>query len=140
MVHALEEIRRVLIQDGILLDLHPVAERWPIEIVRGNDTLVTGRITDLPSALDDDRAADVAIEEAIRRGWFIRKKKVFFEYNEYWDNPDELIEHVTEQWSSFSQLGDDVQKATRNAWKTASDNWRLRIKFKMLLNHMQKLL
>ncbi|HEY5268876.1 MAG TPA: hypothetical protein VII97_00945 [Anaerolineales bacterium] len=35
MVHALEEIQRVLAPGGTLLDLRPLADCWPVEIVLG---------------------------------------------------------------------------------------------------------
>ena len=35
MVHALEEIRRVLLPGGILIDLRPLADRWRVEVVSG---------------------------------------------------------------------------------------------------------
>ena len=32
MVHALAEIRRVLVSDGVLIDLRPLADQWPVEV------------------------------------------------------------------------------------------------------------
>ena len=63
MVHALEEIRRVLAPGSTLLDLRPLADRWPVEVLRGTRPLETGRLTDLATGLGDDRASNVAVEE-----------------------------------------------------------------------------
>jgi len=32
MVHALDEIRRTLKPNGILIDLRPVEDNWPVEV------------------------------------------------------------------------------------------------------------
>ena len=54
MVHALEEINRVLVPSGLLIDLRPLLERWPVEIAWGNGYREIGRLTDLPEGLSDD--------------------------------------------------------------------------------------
>ena len=61
MVHALREIWRVLAPEGVLLDLRPIADRWPIEVetFRRNVSTVgesqaAGRVEDLPAQLADD--------------------------------------------------------------------------------------
>ena len=35
MVHALSEIRRVLVPDGILIDLRPIADEDPVNLSEG---------------------------------------------------------------------------------------------------------
>jgi hypothetical protein len=138
MVHALEEIRRVLSPVGSLLDLRPLADRWPVEVVRDDGPLEIGRLTDLPIGLGDDLAANTALEEAARLGWFKLKSEITFPLYTYWDNPDEMIRYVSERWADFVQLGDNIQKATRTAWAAAGTNRRVRLRLKMLLAHLQK--
>jgi hypothetical protein len=138
MVHALEEIRRVLVSDGTLLDLRPLGNRWPVEIVLGDSILETGRLIDMPAGLSDDQAANHAVQEATRRGWFKRNSEAIFTLYEYWDNPDEMIAYITERWVDFLQIGTDVQKATRDAWAVAGNGRRIRVKLNMLLSSWQK--
>ena len=42
MVHALSEVRRVLSPDGILIDLRPLADNWPVEVVSLREVRRTG--------------------------------------------------------------------------------------------------
>ena len=138
MVHALEEIRRVLAPGSTLLDLRPLADRWPVEVLRGTRPLETGRLTDLATGLGDDRASNVAVEEVVKLGWFNRESELTFPLYIYWDNPNEMIGYVTERWADFVELGDKVQKATQTAWNNAGIGRRVRLKLKMLLTQMQK--
>ena len=75
MVHALDEIRRVLVQDGVLIDLRPLGDKWRVEVFSARETRQTGTMTDLPAGLEDDNAANQAMSEGERRGWFLREKE-----------------------------------------------------------------
>jgi hypothetical protein len=138
MVHALSEIRRTLIPDGLLLDLRPLADRWPVEVVTGSRVRVTGRVTDLPTGLADDDASNRAMQEAARRGWFVREEEQIFPAFIYWDNPDEMSAYMTERWADFVKLEDETLAATRAAWDPAGAGRRVRIRAKMLLTRWHK--
>ncbi len=138
MVHALEEIRQTLVSDGILLDLRPLADRWPVEVVSGGQVYMMGRLTDLPSGLADDDAANNAIVESTRRGWFIREQEQFFSVYLYWDTPDEMSTYIAERWTDFVKLEEDTLRATKILWDTAGDDKRVRIRLKMLLTRWRK--
>ncbi len=60
MGYALEEIQRVLAPGGTLLDLRPLANCWPVEIVLDDSPVETGRLTDMPTGLGDDQVANMA--------------------------------------------------------------------------------
>ena len=75
MVHALSEIRRVLVPHGILIDLRPLGERWQIEVTSANESRETGRVMDLPEQVNGDFAANQAMAEAQRRGWFTPSRR-----------------------------------------------------------------
>ena len=67
MVHALEEAHRVLKPDSLLLDLRPAAEHRRIGIE------TNGRYEEvavMQEKLDDDYAANRAVNTAIQRGLF----------------------------------------------------------------------
>jgi len=74
MVHALNEIHRVLIPNGTLIDLRPMLDRWPVEVTSNKEILEAGRVTDLLEPLSDDKAANQAVEEAQMRGWFLHER------------------------------------------------------------------
>jgi len=80
MVHALNEIRRVLAPDGILIDLRPLAANWPIEVATSQDFLEAGRLSDSATGLEDDRAANESMANAEAQKWFIRQREEFFHF------------------------------------------------------------
>lgn len=139
MVHALGEIRRVLVPDGILIDMRPLGERWQIEVASENVIKETGRLLDLPEQVNGDKAANQAIEEAERRGWFARDTEEFFPFFYSWDTPSEMEEFIEEDWADFVDLSDEAKKATRSAWALGSADSRVRVRMKVLLSRWKKL-
>ena len=138
MVHALSEIRRVLVPKGILIDLRPVLSNWPIEVVSARETRETGRIQDLPLGLADDNAANQSIARAEQNGWFRREAEEFFPFYYSWDSPSEMEEWITEEWEGFIQLDEASKRATRSAWALGDADASVRVKVKMLITRWKK--
>jgi hypothetical protein len=133
MVHALSEIRRVLTADGIMIDLRPMLDSWPIEVVSAREIRRTGQIQDLPPGLADDEAANRSIAQAEQNGWFIREGKDFFPFSYSWDTPSEMEEWIETEWHDFIRLDDDPKRTTRSAWASADADARVQVKVKMLI-------
>jgi hypothetical protein len=72
MVHALSEVHRVLTPGGVLIDLRPVADRWPVEVVTADQNWVAGQMEDLLQ-LSDDAASHEALAQAAQKGWFYQE-------------------------------------------------------------------
>ena len=138
MVHALSEIRRVLVPKGILIDLRPVLSNWPIEVVSAREIRETGRIQDLPLGLADDNAANRSIAQAEQNGWFRREAEKFFSFYYAWDSPSEMEEWITEEWEDFIQLDEDSKRATRSAWALGDADSAVRVGVKMLITRWKK--
>jgi hypothetical protein len=69
MVHALEEIHRLVRFDGVLIEIHPVPGAPLIEVRSGDD--VAFRAPDPTYDYEDDlRHAEQAVDEIVRRGRF----------------------------------------------------------------------
>jgi len=69
MVHALEEIHRLLRTQGILLDIHPVPEPPVVQIIDGDDVLFSE--PDPGYDYDDDlRHAEAAVATVLGRGLY----------------------------------------------------------------------
>jgi hypothetical protein len=69
MVHALEEIRRLIRADGVLIEIHPVPGAPLIEVRSGGD--VAFLEPDPTYDYEDDlRHAELAVDEIVRRGRF----------------------------------------------------------------------
>jgi hypothetical protein len=139
MVHALGEIWQVLVPDGILIDMRPLGERWPIEVSSANEIKETGRVRDLPEQVNGDIAANQAINEAERRGWFGRHTEEFFPFFYAWDTPSEMEKFIEEDWADFVDLSEEVKKATRSAWALGNADSRVRVRMKVLLSRWKKL-
>ncbi|MGB8983228.1 MAG: hypothetical protein WCC12_15240 [Anaerolineales bacterium] len=133
MVHALEEIRRVLVPDGVLLDIRPVADRWPVEVASASAVRETGRLDDLAEQVNADAASNEAMKEVESRGWFRREQAAFFPFFYSWDTPADMEEFIAEDWSDFIGLGEDARQATRSAWAVGEADSRVRVRVKILI-------
>ena len=133
MVHALEEIRRVLVPNGILIDIRPLNDHWPVEVVSSRGFEETGRVDDLPEQINADAASNAAMQEAERRGWFRREQEDFFPFFYSWDTPSEMEEFLTQEWSDFIGLSQTAKRATRSAWAIGDADSRVRVRVKILL-------
>ena len=131
MVHALREIRRVLADDGVMIDLRPIQDRWPVEVASAHATRETGRVRDLPSILADDEAANRAMLKAAENGWFSRDKAGLFSYYYSWDTPSEMEEWIQEEWQDFLAMDEETKRVTRSAWALDEADARVRLKVKM---------
>jgi hypothetical protein len=140
MVHALEEIRRLLVPDGILIDLRPLADNWRVEVVSLREVKRTGRVEDLPEQTNGDLAANTAMQEVEKRGWFKREQDELFAFVYSWDTPSEMEEFVNEDWGDFIELAEDTKRATRAAWAVADGDSRVRIKMNILIARWKKLI
>ena len=140
MVHALEEIRRVLAPDGILIDFRPLADNWRVEVVSLREIKRTGRVEDLPEQTNGDLAANAAMQEVEKRGWFKREQDELFAFVYSWDTPSEMEEFVNEDWGDFIELAEDTKRATRAAWAVADGDSRVRIKMNIWIARWKKVI
>ena len=139
MVHALDEIRRTLKPNGVLIDIRPVEENWPVEVNASTGYQVAGRLTDLPIAVADDKAAFNAMREVESRRWYIKEKEEEFAFFYYWDTPSEMKEFMDEEWEGFEKLEESVYNAVKSAWALANADARVRVRVKMLITRWRKL-
>ena len=130
-MHALEEIRRVLVPDGILIDLRPLADNWRVEVVSLREVKRTGRVEDLPVQTNGDVSANEAMKEAEKRGWFKREQDELFPLFYSWDTPSEMEEFVDDDWSEFVGMEEDTRRATRSAWAVADGDSRVRVRIEI---------
>ena len=139
MVHALDEIRRVLTFEGILIDIRPLADRWRIEVGSSRAVEETGGVDDLPLQVNGDVASNEAMRAVESRGWFRREQEELFPFFYSWDTPSEMEEFIAEDWSDFIGLSEDARMATRSVWATADADSRVQVRVKILITKWKKL-
>ena len=133
MVHAPDEIRRVLVPDGILIDIRPLMDRWQVEVSSLREIRQTGRVQDFPVGLADDEAANRAIARASENRWFSGGEQDFFSYCYSWDTPGEMEEWIDTEWEDFVALDEEAKRATRSVWALGDADARVRLQVKMLI-------
>lgn len=138
MVHALNEVHRVLEPGGILIDLRPVEENWAVEVVSSAGYQVAGRLSDLPIGIADDKAAFKAMGEAESLGWFSKEKDSEFGFFYVWDTPSEMKEYIDEEWEDFEKMDEDLYRKASSLWASANADARVRVRVKMWIGKWMK--
>ena len=138
MVHALEEFRRVLVPGGTLIDLRPVSESLPIEVLslRGNQE--AGRTTNLPEDIADDAAATSAMAQGEAIRLFQREREEFFPFQYSWDSPREMREYLEQEWADWATVDEAVWARLRSLWAVAEADARVGVRLTMLITRWVK--
>ena len=137
-MHALNEILRVLAPAGVLIDLRPVLDEWPLEVSWRDGYREVGRSTDLEEPLQDDAAANAAMGGIASTGRLQRERQEFFPLYYYWDTPKEMEEHIAEEWPDVIRVEERAWAELRSAWAIANAEARVRLRMQMLITRYQK--
>ena len=95
MVHALEEIRRLLKLDGVLVNILPVPEGYFIEVHHDGRTLFAERKRETLS--EDVLRAEAAINQVLDRGLFVIDQKDEFDFRTCGSSVSEVRAYWEEQ-------------------------------------------
>ncbi|HJS17748.1 MAG TPA: hypothetical protein VJ785_03305 [Anaerolineales bacterium] len=139
MVHALDEIRRILVPDGILIDLRPILDRWQIEFVSARESRATGQMQGFPLGLADDEAANRSMRVAEENGWFKREQQEYFPYIYSWDSAGEMEKWIEDEWAGYIEPDEETKQRTRSAWALGNADSRVRVQVKMSIARWRKL-
>ena len=112
MVHALLECWRVLGREGKLIDLRPVHSNPSIEVITAGSHFVPGHIVDEAHAADN-MAADEAMVEVVRRGYFTPLMQDTFKFAVYWDTLDDLLAYADRRWRTTKLPPEARERARR---------------------------
>jgi hypothetical protein len=94
MVHALEQVHRLLVPGGSLIDIHPALGPLVVEIHQ-QGKLVFAQ-PDPEDWSSDYRKADEAVAEILRKGLFRRIRRKQFEFYIYASSVRELCAYIDE--------------------------------------------
>jgi SAM-dependent methyltransferase len=109
MVHALEEIRRLVRADGCLVDIHPVRDAPVVDVRAADDVVFSEPSTDYD--YDDDlKHAERALTTAVQRGLFALDGSHEFEFRTIAGSVGELRDFFA-TYSAYEEdpVDDDVQ-------------------------------
>jgi len=109
MVHALEEIHRLLKPNGFLIDIHPIAEHSQIEIHQNGKIDRVGTLVVHQWCVDFEEA-DKALAEIIRRGVFAVVEKGSFDTLTYYDTASEMGTALKESIHKYVREGEPVDE------------------------------
>jgi SAM-dependent methyltransferase len=105
MVHALEEILRLLKPGGILIDIHPVVQAWLCEVIQGGKVVLAE-----PSPTfdyeEDLRQAEVALAQVVQRELFEKELDGEFDFLTYAPSVAELRGYL-KQASAYQESPQD---------------------------------
>ena len=109
MVHALEEIHRLLKPNGVLIDIHPVSEPSPIEIHLNGHIELVGNLEVRQWCIDFEQA-DNALAEITGRGKFAVEQKGMFDTLTYYDSATEMGTALKESIHKYVREGEPVEE------------------------------
>ncbi|MBI2973615.1 MAG: hypothetical protein HYY39_07510 [Armatimonadetes bacterium] len=112
MVHALEEIHRLLRPDGSLIDIHPVLEAPLIEAYQGANVLFAEPSPDYSG--EDYRQAEHALAQIVQRRLFVIDRKGEFDFLTYGSSVAELRDFLAKA-NAYDQRPKDEAVAAREA-------------------------
>ena len=111
MVHALEEIHRLLKPTGRLIDIHPVAISPRVEIKEAGKVNLAGYLS-VHQWFTDFQQADNALAEIIRRGLFIVEREEIFDVPIHYSSVEEMQTELMKELDYFAR---DSQSAIDDA-------------------------
>jgi len=95
MVHALEETRRLLKLDGVMVNILPDAEGYFIEVHQGGRILFSERKREAPS--ENVLRAEAAIKQVLDRRLFVIEQKEESDFRTYGSSVPEVRAYWEEQ-------------------------------------------
>jgi hypothetical protein len=107
MVHALEEIHRLLKPNGALIDIHPVSEPASIEVHQAGKIDLVGLLSVRQWCFEFEQA-DIALAEIIQRGKFTLERHALFDLPTHYGSAAELGTDLKESIEVFAR---DAQAA-----------------------------
>ena len=139
MVNALQEVCRVVVPGGIVVDLRPMSARYRLAVVTETRATAVAEI-EAYEAQEDDNAADAAVEHAVSQGWLLPGGGFQFDFEFYWDTVVEM-KAFAETSRRIRRAGLDyaeLEEQRRRLSHAAEPAARFRCHRPMMLKHYRK--
>jgi hypothetical protein len=108
MVHALEEIHRLLKGDGCMIDIHPFIDGQFIEVHQGEKIAFVEPVPEFNS--EDLRQAEDALAGVVQRQLFLVERVSSFDFLIYASSTAELLEYYDEANAFDESSRDEVRE------------------------------
>jgi len=137
MVHALKEAYRVLIPQGIMIDVRPLSVDVPLEIIYKGGSESAG-IIDMSPDIDLDIAADRAIASVVKDRIFVESKVEFFDFAFNWKTLKDMQDYMEEFWKDDVIVPEEVVKQARILMGKLRPQTQIRVGIQMKLGKYEK--
>ncbi len=108
---ALRKIYRALRPTGLLLDLHPMAERPVVEVGAAGLVQPIGRLDD-PTLTENVRGAERVRAELLAAGVYLLERTTIFDFIYHFDTVDAWLSYAANQWTD-AQIDEGVVTTAR---------------------------
>lgn len=136
MVHALQDVHRVLVDGGYMIDLRPVGVEYALEVVAGERVIFVGD-ADAAGRAARDQAANQAAEKIQTMGLFNQEAHTAFNLYTYWPTPSDYKQYLDERQGS-TRLDEDVLAHALDVFKHAGPDARFRACHSMIISRYRK--
>ena len=137
MVHALNEAWRVLVGQGIMIDLRPLCLDMPIDIVYKEKIGCAGK-ADMSPDLVHEVAAERAIEKVVNAGLYAGLSVERFELAYYWSTVRGMMAEMRARWQDDVIIDDRVIHRAYELFGSHRGHKKVRLLFQMHLAKYQK--
>jgi hypothetical protein len=139
MVNALSDAWRVLVNNGTLLDLRPLAANYQLELVTPAAAIPIG-YTDTTGRSDDDAAADAAVAWVVDEGLFALRRRVEFDIEILWESVRDLERYMmTRARTRVTPSYEELERAQQRAATGSDARPRLRASRRVVLAAFDRL-
>jgi len=115
MVHALEEIHRLLRLDGVLIDIHPYPQPPIIQVLKEKEVVFAQPKRDIEDENEDVLKADLALAEIVDRRIFEVERYEDFDFFSYAPSVPELRDF----WDRYNEYESTPKEESRLAQEEA---------------------
>lgn len=136
MVHALQDMHRVLVDGGYMIDLRPVGVEYALEVVTDERVIPVGD-ADAAGRAARDQAANEAVEQIQAMGLFTQEAHTAFPLYTYWPTPSDYKHYLDERQGS-TRLDDDVLAHALNVFEQAGPDACFRACHKLIISRYRK--